>query len=258
MPLVGYYDGSGKSVDTNCKLLTLSGICGPSEAWDEFEDAWRECLRVHNAPDKEGHRYFHTTDAVSLQRDFSKGKGWTDARVNALVMGLFRVLISENTRTTLRKASIPVVLDDFRKAHSEFTNPFPDSAESFCVELCMSNAVNIEESDHGKSDVVQLYFDRNEPFMHKVRRVFERDKRKPSKCVGWIKQTDFIAPLEAHKTPGLQAADLIGWTTSRHYTRTGLGTYEGWYRMLGPLVRVRMPSDAYRYGLIKRLMRENS
>jgi hypothetical protein len=254
MTLVGYYDGSGNTGDKNCKVLTLGGFCGEAKAWETFEDMWLKCLRDHGAPEKDGVPYFHTKDAVALRRGFSKHKGWNDARVNTLVNGLFRVF--GKAQPMLKGAVFPVLIKDFEKAAAEFTFPHLDSVEALCVDGCLTNTVHPNLSEAASSDIVKLYFDRTEKFMHKVRRVFEKAKRSQRTNKGWVRQTALIAPLDMHKTPGLQAADLAGWTTNRHYTGTQEGQYEYWYQWLS-FINVAKHNDVFRYEIIKSRLRES-
>jgi hypothetical protein len=255
MPLKGYHDGSGKSDDPNCKLLTLGAFCGSASAWDDFEPKWRQLLKDKGAPEINGIPYFHTVDAVGLSEPFSFENGWTRSRVNDLVRALL-LLLANVDHSALIGAAVPVVLADFRDAAAEFNEPFPDSPESFCVELCVSNTVRPDPSESANANIVQLYFDREEPFLHKIKRVLDRVKL--GKRQGWMRQTALIAQVEDGRLyPGIQAADLVAWITNRHYTRGDEPEYEMWDQMVA-LAQVIRPKDAYRYDLIKSLMRENS
>jgi hypothetical protein len=80
--LRGYYDGSGTTADS--PFLTLTGLVASESVWERFEDAWATVLRGHDIS------YFYMTDAMALRGQFSSG--WTDEKVNALILKLLQVL----------------------------------------------------------------------------------------------------------------------------------------------------------------------
>ncbi|HEX4769356.1 MAG TPA: DUF3800 domain-containing protein [Bryobacteraceae bacterium] len=253
MPLKGYYDGSGKSDDKNCRLLTLAGYCGEGSEWDAFRHAWIEILKKHNAPEEHGDPYMHMVDATSLNKGFSKTHGWTKPKVGQLVLDLFRVL-RDFGFDRLRGVCCPVALSDWRRAASQFKHPFPDSAESLCVELCIRNTVIINPNDAGKPKIVQLYFDRGEDFMKKIYRTWTNAPE--SKRQGWQRQTESIGTV-TRLCPGVQAADVIAWITNKHFTDGTDAEYEMWYQLLVPAL-VRKPKQPYGYDDILPFMKENS
>ena len=56
--LRGYYDGSGKSNDS--EFLTLTGVIASESVWERFDKSWRAILEKYQVSD------FHTSEAMSL------------------------------------------------------------------------------------------------------------------------------------------------------------------------------------------------
>ena len=71
-----YFDGGNKADSQQYKTVTLASFSGTSVKWQHFERKWAAVLVKHNAP------WLHTTDAVSLNKPFSKSSGWSKDKVD--------------------------------------------------------------------------------------------------------------------------------------------------------------------------------
>jgi hypothetical protein len=67
----------------------------------------------------------------------------------------------------------------------------------------------------GRSGTIALYFDRNEPFEHQIRRVWEKRKGKHPGPLQFVSQ---IGSVCQEKVYGVQAADLLAWHINRSHT----------------------------------------
>jgi hypothetical protein len=67
-----------------------------------------------------------------------------------------------------------------------------------------------------KEHEVILYFDRTEPFMHQVNRVWLRLRKRDDRT--WARQTRNIIPVDSSYY-AIQAADLLAWSMSRQCIR---------------------------------------
>lgn len=77
------------------------------------------------------------------------------------------------------------------------------SIESMCVNCCVSN------SDIGDDGNLRLFFDQNERFLHKINRVWVKEKRK---CLGgWPDQIQSNSPASAKESLLIQVADMLAW-----------------------------------------------
>jgi hypothetical protein len=99
--------------------------------------------------------------------------------------------------------------------------------ESICVErtfLC----VGTERGEERKPNSIVLYFDENEDFMHKIRRVWLNKRKQPN--VGWPKQIADIVSVSSSTYYAIQVVDLITWLDHRHYTHGDVNNYRSWFQ----------------------------
>jgi hypothetical protein len=70
-------------------------------------------------------------------------------------------------------------------------------------------------SPFGKEGTVELFFDKGEPFMHKIDKIWRtKSENKPQvlQLVSSIEQSDTKTSI------GLQAADFLAWSVNRYHT----------------------------------------
>ncbi len=211
-----YYDSSGKSNNARAQYLTLAGYAGSPKAWDEFEQRWIKALQNEKCA------YLHMAEALSLQGEFAKSKGWTQKRVLKLIAELVNECLSPigwtDFKGEFQGASCTINLTDYRKVKDELAEL--KEPESICVDFVITIALMSMPKDSnlpfGKKGMVELFFDKNEAFMHKVDRVW---RSKPNKQLqGPLRLVSTIAQLDSRQRAGLQAADLLAWSTNRYYT----------------------------------------
>ncbi|MGA2965104.1 MAG: DUF3800 domain-containing protein [Terriglobales bacterium] len=148
------------------------------------------------------------TDLMCFSRNFSRRHGWDEIRRKSLLMGLFNVIGSfRGASYHLLARSCTVLLDDWRLAKEKL--PVLPSPEAMCVNFCVGGLYLPKECVDEEKPVL-LFFDRNEKFMHTVRRVWERRKKRPGKFgqIGTIRQISSV-----HYP--LQIADLLAWIVNR-------------------------------------------
>ena len=145
MVLKTYFDG-GQSA--NCDRITLATACGTCEEWESTESVWKKVLAEHKAP------FLHTTDAVCLQKEFSKNKGWDNDRVDSFIYDCVDVvercllepgrivipgqsgLLTNIAKAGLNVFTMTIPFDDFRRAR-EVKPKLPNSI----TELCASESI---------------------------------------------------------------------------------------------------------------------
>ena len=112
MVFKGYFDCSyvdGDS-DPKQKRVTIATVCGTSEQWLGFAPAWQLVVDAHHA------RFLHTTDAVSLQDEFDKEKGWNRTSVDAFISDCVDIIARYIDRLFI--VTLSVEFDDYRRARS--------------------------------------------------------------------------------------------------------------------------------------------
>lgn len=215
MVLKSYFDGGHSA---NRDRITLAMACGTCEEWDDAESNWRKVLSDHKAP------FLHTTNAVCLQKEFSKDKGWNGDKVNAFISDCVnviehcllepgRVLISDQSglvaniaRPGLNVVTMTIPFDDFRRAR-KVNLKLPSSI----TELCASESLGFVFRYGRRIGIqkYQLYFDQGEPFYGHIS---DRHRnRKTRKDVGLLNNVVHLGQSDMRVSPALQIADLFAW-----------------------------------------------
>jgi len=148
------------------------------------------------------------TDANSQKGHF---KEWEKAKIDKLFEKLFNI-IGEYRQSDFECYSCTVALDHYRRAKKKIESDGHElrSPESICVNSC-AGRIPFPEDCSG----IKLFFDRNEPFMHKINRNWERLRKKGP---GWASQIESIAPSDS-SIPGIQAADIYAWQSRRYHEK---------------------------------------
>jgi hypothetical protein len=200
----GYFDGSIYYSPT-IKLLCLGGVIGPATVMDEFSKRWRATLNEH------GVETFHMSDVMAGRGNFD---GWHRKRTDELLKALANVFGNFYQRH-LRVKSCIIDLDAYDRAKTLFAtlkNP-----EAICVDFCCGSAVPPDESvqaDQQYSSII-FCFDQNEEFLKFIYSAWQR--RRKAHRGGWPEQVKDIVKGNSAYEPGLQAADLIAWSTNSAY-----------------------------------------
>lgn len=215
MVLKGYFDGGNQADSRQYDRITLAAALGTPEQWYGLELAWRGVLDSHEA------EFLHTTNAISLQKEFSKSKGWSDNRVDAFISDCVdvveqhmlepgRLFISDHVRNIARDGlnifTFTVPLKDYREVRK--INPkLPTS----CTEICTTESLGLVFK-YGRRlgvDWYELFFDQNEPFYGHV--WDRRTNRKSRKHITPMRQVAHLGESDMRVVPALQVADLFAW-----------------------------------------------
>jgi hypothetical protein len=214
----GYFDGGNQADSRQYDRITLATVCGTCEQWEAFESEWSKSVTSHGAS------FLHTTNAVCLQREFSKNKGWDDDKVNALIDDCVSVVerhlciptegqvplglpFSRNiVKEGLMPVTLSVPLADYKKARAVIPH-LPNSVNEICTTeslgFCFKWGIKIG------AEAYQLYFDQGEPFFgHACDR---RNHRKAKKDIAPMKKVVHIGESDMRTVPALQMADLFAW-----------------------------------------------
>ncbi len=209
MILKSYFDGGNEANSRQYDRITLATACGTSEQWSALELSWNEVLRKHNAA------FLHTTDAVSLQREFSRENGWSKESVDFFILDCVSV-IAEHLSTPgafghlakpgLHIVTLTIPLDDYRRA-KESNSKLPNSVTEICASeslgFCFRWGRRIGAQWH------HLYFDQGEPFYGHV--YDRKHNRKSKKAITLMEKVVDLEESDMRVVPALQIADLFAW-----------------------------------------------
>ena len=203
MVFKGYFDGGR---DTHSKCITLATACGATKQWNRFNRAWKAILDAHGAI-----HGLHTTDAVALQGQFSKDKGWGRESVDALISDCVTV-IARYIRS-IRVVTLTIALDDYRRARK--VNPYlPTAVSEICTTECV--AFCFRQGNKIGAESFHLIFDQGEPFYGHV--LDRKNNKKAVRKIPNMSKVSFLGEADARFTPGLQMADLFAWCINHNDT----------------------------------------
>jgi len=207
-----YFDGGNEADSSRYEFLTLASLAGESIHCDNFRTQWEHVCERHEA------KYLHTTDAVSLQNDFSVDKGWTAKKVDEFIADCAGALerccatldLQRNiSYPGLHPTTITVNLRDFIKA----LRIVPDlgTPEHLCATQC-AQAVFTYGIHIIRSDRFHFIFDQNERFLGHIQ---DRVHNKRSRQVGPLwKQIKHLGESDSREVAALQGADLFAWSVN--------------------------------------------
>jgi hypothetical protein len=197
MALTAYYDGC--SDERQREAVTLTGFAAIEEVWRDFERAWLEVLQKYLVKDN----VVHMADLMGFHGDFSREKGWDEKQRHLLLADLFNVW-GKLHEVDFEARSCTVMLDDWKRADAKLEQlPEP---EAICVNFCVGG-LRLPLVCANERKPVLLYFDVNEPFMHKINRVWQRKRKIENTLFSQIRTIKSANSEYFH----IQAADILAW-----------------------------------------------
>jgi len=208
--LKSYFDGGNEADRSQYDQITLATVCGTNQEWRPFEEDWKRVLREHGAP------FLHTTDAVSLNGEFSKDKGWDKTLVDDFISDCVKtvaehIAIPMNIQKTpsrpgLYGLTLSIRLDDFIRARG--INPqLPTTVEEICATESLAGC--FKWGRQIGAHWYHLYFDQGEPFFGHI---YDRKHNKKSKkTISLMEKVSRLEESDMKLVPALQLADLFAW-----------------------------------------------
>jgi hypothetical protein len=191
-----------------------NGLRNPGQ-WAKFNDDWNDLLHNYPAPP------VHTTDAVSLKKEFSPEKNWDRENVNEFIGYTVKLIDKHISRPVpnagwqfisgLQMTTLTIPLDDYRRARDEnplLPNSINEILTSETLGFCFKWGRQIG------ADSFDFHFDRNEPFYgHALDRVNSNKAKTDAPYLGKI---EALVQDDWRTTPALQVPDLIAWCISHN------------------------------------------
>lgn len=216
--LQAFYDGSGK----DSSVLTLAGTAADAGIWPAFERVWGQIVNDLNAG-----KPIHAAD---LMRN---GNSAGARVVNACVD-----LLASLDADAYPMRCCSVNMTDFVRVQHARPALGRKKPAALCVDVCVGdlfNHLDIDWDEPGTSPLIEIVFDRDEPFLHTIYRVFTAPaKHRPdwARAVRDFPQRPRINSIRAGDTADfleLQAADVLAWVANRHHVT---GDHEDWWGKL--------------------------
>jgi hypothetical protein len=210
-----HFDGSSGQDDGGKRWLTLASYIGSDRFWGSFDEAWH--VMLHNrypvAP------FIHMIDLIGWDDPFERVNGWDEGKRDALIgdaLSLLHGLDKSKFRSFV--CSMDVTSRD-RLVSEGF--PVPDPIV-LCSQWCFRGAFDWYIRNHD-FEVGYAFYDRGEPFLAVVKKVWLKERTPPKRLIKTGDFWDLIANIEEVDmafSPGVQAADMLAWSTTRALSKT--------------------------------------
>ena len=214
----GYFDGS-----VTGPYVTLAGFAGSIAAWHALYGTWNEVVERWLQQGGPHFDFMHMTDAHALRGQFSPENGWTEDLVKNLVDRFFRDCLHPvclSMKDQMRAVSVTVNSDEYSRAQSMFSALSKvKPLHAICVDGTVTVALSLLDDDpiaaSGKRGKVELIFDRTEPFVRWLHRVWDGNKKRNP----YAHLIASITASSAEDAIGIQAADMMAWSANAGYSR---------------------------------------
>jgi len=192
VPLTICFDGTG----TGNGLIALAALAADDDLWPAFNQHWR-AIMARVKPD-----YMHMRKAMPLRGPFAQ---WKPALRDAILEELFQLIMGE---TQFHAFSCAIDLASFAKWRTPNNLPQP---EDLCV-FAILHKVSEWYCSGDSPPTIELLFDQNEPFAHRlVRHQENKNVRRAFPIWNHIR----IRQVDMRLNPGVQAADMLAWALNR-------------------------------------------
>src|SRR5258708_936594 len=232
-----YFDGS-----ISRRRMALAGIVADENTWCEVEERWEEVRKTRGNPP-----FIHMTYLMALEEMY---EDWSEDDRDYLVDGLLNVLHFFRGSRSLRRFTCSVD----RESHAELKRPkrLP-SPDKLCARMLFPHVTEWYAEIPGVHiGEIQVYFDRNEPYIRHIREDWTSKKiRRKHPHWNLVKS---ITEAEMQSTPALQIADVIAWGCNRIDSGSHWETdphYTTAVRAFGCLQGIHRPCDAQALSLFK-------
>jgi hypothetical protein len=158
----------------------------------------------------------HVTDAMALQGEFDKVKGWTDRKVSVLMNKLAALLSHQDKKRFHAFVSVLDIQARERLIAAGTSIPKP---ELICSETCVGSAFvwGVSQCPVEKElevHTMDFFFARSEKFKHHFDLACRKGKKQKGMIWGLVNSVDEV---DMGKTPGIQAADMLVWADRMEY-----------------------------------------
>jgi hypothetical protein len=194
------------------RYLIIAGLAGVDAVWRGFDERWSRVLSKHNLS------WWRATDAINTDPSAPRESpldprlGWDRTRAEAAMNELGDVIRDTHAEhfdaCTLRSGVqvMTCVVDLDAYAEAKARDPLLRAADAICANVCVSGLLAIGEASGA------LYVEQGGGFMQEIEDAWRVETATSnSENAGQVEIVGL--PREAHPMAGLQAADLLVWST---------------------------------------------
>jgi hypothetical protein len=204
MAMYCYFDGSTSETS---QWLTLAGYAAQDSLRRELQPNWEQMLRERYpiAP------YIHMTDLLSNTDPFERLAGWTDERIDELIWDALKLLVALD-KSLFRSFVCRIDMEAHARVASEGHRI--ESPLQICAECCLCPAMEWYVQRFGL-DTFYVFYDRGEGYFKPLRRWWLAETAKGATPNEFWRRIGDMQPVDMHKHPLIQAADMVAWAESR-------------------------------------------
>ena len=156
--------------------------------------------------------YIHMSEIVSGNGLFRRDLGWTDDKINKLILDAVYLLqgFAKNVFCACVCSIDVTARQNLVSQGCEIAQP-----HLICAQCCVGVAFDwYYEHFIDDLEIAHVFFDNNERCMHEFRQEWLRHRKPITTNLFWGHITE-VRPLDMRNNAPLQAADMIAWATSR-------------------------------------------
>ena len=189
-----YFDGSDHHLllsGATEGAFRLGSIVASEQTWADLQTDWSLMLQKHGFDTLHMRKIMH--------HDGVYGKSWDEVR--PVVAEAVNLVLKRYGHMVCFVQEIDLAI--YRRAKA--LCPDLKAPEALCVDYCAGQLAILTKGDFGKRNVVTMVFDRDEPYLKHIRKVWDQSRR----ASGWPSQVKDIRSGSSSQEVGLQAVDLM-------------------------------------------------
>ena len=189
MAIAAYLDGAIKDY----RSMTLTCLAATEDVWAKLESGWRQVCKDHgDVP------FIHMTDLWTCNGIY---KGWDQDQRDNLIQGLMAMWAPFMDYPNLQQFTCQVDLAAYERWKRKRNLPAPSR---LCTRIAFPQMVEwfYKPTQNVFVDVVDVFFDQNEPFMRHIRADWKSKQIRKQHPVWNLVRV--IEEVDAKKTPPMQ------------------------------------------------------
>jgi hypothetical protein len=217
--LESYFDGSKDGGNwEDSRYVTLAAFAAEDGIWADFNEGWQAVLDADHQRPKAA--YCHMREVKNPDStEFNWRKGWNQHKAG-LFCGELMMFMQKMDKKKFHMFAATVDMEAHRKLRAEGIN-LPNGADIAAEIVAFVVLGWYLHHFPGIISDAHFFFDSEEPFEEIVKNRWNTERNNfldPFAMREIWQLIKTVASKEMKKTPGLQAADLLAWSSNRNLT----------------------------------------
>ena len=207
--LKAYFDTGNDFDSTQYRSVTVAGCVAMHNAWQPWEDAWRDTVacewakhQMETVPDAP---YFHATDVWTFSDPFARRNGWNEDSRTRLFSACTDIVCEAVADGAVKAIVALSLLEDYKRVHDSVQNT-PHLVD-ICGNWCMAHAAASDPEEFNR-DGISLFFDPADPIAGSINQRWNYGKTRERWPWSLVRS---ITSVRMKVSPAMQFCDLIAW-----------------------------------------------